>query len=139
MRVSREVRGLADALDERAVACEASARSADGALPHPDVMSDAPLTVHSRGQWRDAGAASILREVADALRAAELPMLRARTWLLARQVECDVAAEEAMGRVARATSAPQREAEVARSAYVLGRAKGVRLAAELCTAPTALR
>lgn len=132
MRVSREVRGLADVLDERAAACEAAARSGDGALPSPDVMGEAPLTTFGRTQWREAGVASILREVADALRAAELPMLRARTWLVARQVECDVAAEEAMGRVARAESGAKREAEVARSAFILGRAKGVRLAAELC-------
>lgn len=132
MRLPREVRGLADTLEERAAACEAAARSADGDLPSPETMDDSPLARHGRGQWREAGVASVLREVAAALRASELPMLRARTWLVARQVEYDVAAEEAMSRLARAGSAPQREMEVARSAYVLGRAKGVRLAAELC-------
>lgn len=131
MRVSREVRGLADALDEHAAACEASARSSDGSLPTPDVLLDAPLTRFGRSQWRDAGVASMLREIAAALRAAEMPMLRARSWLVARQVECDCAAEESMARIGRAEAGPQREAAVARSAYVLGRAKGVRVAAEL--------
>lgn len=132
MRVSREVRAVADALEERAYECEAAARSSEGCLPHPDVMPAAPLTVFARSQWRDAGVASVLREVAEALRAAELPMLRARTWLIARQVECECAAEDSMARVAKAADAASREAAVARSAYVLGRAKGARLAAELC-------
>ena len=132
MRVSPEGRAVADALDERAASCEEAARSADGSLPHPDVMPSAPLAAFSRSQWRDAGVASVLREVADALRAAELPMLRARTWLVARQVECECAAEDAMARVARAADAAAREAAVAKSAYVLGRAKGAKVAAELC-------
>ncbi|HEV2890733.1 MAG TPA: hypothetical protein VGX28_10185 [Frankiaceae bacterium] len=130
---------MADALDERAAACEEAARGADGTLPSTDALTDAPLTRFSRAQWRDAGAAAVLREVANALRRKELPMLRARTWLLAWQVECDCAAEDAMARVARAEGATQREAEVARSAFVLGRAKGAKVAAEVCGAvPAAL-
>ncbi|HEX8004606.1 MAG TPA: hypothetical protein VF519_18120 [Mycobacteriales bacterium] len=134
MRLSREVRELADALDEHAASCEDAARGPDGALPSTDALHGAPLERFSRGQWSDAGAAAVLREVAAALRRQELPMLRARTWLLAWQVECDCAAEDAMARVARAPYGTAREAEVARSAYVLGRAKGARIAAEVCQA-----
>jgi hypothetical protein len=132
MKVTREARHLADSIDERAAAFEATARSADGGMPCPEVLGDAPLTAFGRAQWRDAGVASSLREVANALREAELPMLRARTWLVARQVECDCAAEESMARLAAAESGAAREAAVARSAFVLGRAKGIKIAAELC-------
>lgn len=132
MRLTREGASLADVLDARAVEYEMAARTADGGLPFPDVLGASPLQRFGRSQWRDAGIASTLREVAAALRAAELPLLRVRTWLLAWQIECDRIAEEAMSRLATVAPGPDREAAVARSAFVLGRAKGARVASELC-------
>lgn len=131
MRLSPEVRALADALDQAAARCEEAARSPDGTLPTAADRREGALTRFSRVQWRDAGTASVLREVADAVRSGSLSPLRTRSWLVARQVECDVAADESMARLGRA-SGPDREAAVAHSAFVLGRAKGIKVASELC-------
>lgn len=131
MRLSREVRALADALDERAAECEDAARAPDGSLPTAADRREGALTRFSRAQWRDAGTASVLHEIARAVRSGSMTPMRLATWLVARQVECDCAAEDAMSRLSRAYGT-DREVAVAHSAFVLGRAKGVKIAFALC-------
>lgn len=128
---SNDARELADVIDELAGEAEAAARAVDGSLPDRDRLGEAALSRFARAQWRDAGTASTLREVARAVRSGELPVLRTMTWLVARQVECDVAVDEAMARLTDARGT-DRENAIAWSAYLMGRAKGIRIAAERC-------
>ncbi len=127
--MSNDTGGLADLLDELAGEAETTAVDVHGVLPEREHVHDAPLAHWSRAQWREAGVASTLREVARTLRSGELPVLRTLTWLVARQVECDCAVDEAMERLTVARGI-ERESAIAWSAYVMGRAKGIRIAAE---------
>jgi hypothetical protein len=141
----REVwQNVADQLDREAARIEEECALAGVVLPEP---GSAHLAIEqvTRSQWRDAGVARSLRLAAAELRSAgrssdratrlvSTSQLRVDSWLLARQVEYDSAADAAMTDLARCDDARARPQVLARSAYTIGQARGIRLAADIWAA-----
>ncbi len=134
-------RDVADRLDREAARLEQAAAFAGAVLPDPESHGEL-FRQTTRGQWRDAGHARSLREAAALLRDAgssgdptsrllSTSVLRVQSWLLARQLEYDARADEAMTALARCTDPYEHPRAVARSAYALGRVRGIRMAGEV--------
>ena len=146
MSGSETWRQVADQLDREAARLEEECALASTVLPEPDCTADV-LEQVTRSQWRDAGLARSLRDAASELRDAgrlsdatarlfSTSRLRVQSWLLARQVEYDAAADLAMTELARCRDERTRRRVVARSAYAIGRARGMRLASDIWNVAT---
>ena len=129
-------------LEHEAAKLDDACRAADGMLPSISGLGDRPLEDFTRLQWRDAGLAASLRETATQVRAGlqqrdklgpafATSAVLVRGWLSIRQVECDVAADEAMVELTTWRHEPAvRGRAVALSAYAIGQAHGFRRVGE---------
>ena len=130
---------VADRLAERAAELRRAADS--GVLPSMSDLNDGRIAPGDfrRRNWRDAGMVVEIEEVIRRLADHEHPndglapsTTRVEAWLLTRQMDLDAAADELMSELTRGRLDDAGRAQaVVRSAYVIGRAKGIRIAADL--------